>query len=197
MKKIAIFASGNGNNAENIVHYFREKQTAEVILIVSSNPMAIVLERALKLGIESKIIAKEEFQNPESLLEELAMRQIDLIVLAGFLWLVPPAFVRAYPQRILNIHPALLPKYGGKGMYGNRVHQAVSVAGETESGITIHYVNESYDEGDIVFQKKTAINFGELPEIIAQKIHQLEYEHYPQVIEEVLKRNNLHSAESA
>jgi phosphoribosylglycinamide formyltransferase-1 len=195
MKKIAIFASGNGSNAENIVLYFREKQTAEVILIVSNNPMAIVLERALKLGVESKIIAKEQFQNPESLLEELAMRQIDLIVLAGFLWLVPPAFVRTFPQRILNIHPALLPKYGGKGMYGNRVHQAVSVAGETESGITIHFVNESYDEGDIVFQKKTAINFGELPEIIAQKIHQLEHAYYPKVIEEVLKRNNLHSAD--
>ena len=183
---IAIFASGNGSNAENIVRYFNEMETATVKLILSNNANAFVLERAANLGIESKLIKREDFKQPKNLLAMLKEKKIDYIVLAGFLWLIPEDLISAFPQKIINIHPALLPKYGGKGMYGDHVHQAVSEAGETESGISIHYVNQAYDEGDVIFQKTVAIKAGEDPEKIAEKIHALEYEYFPKIIEEVI-----------
>ncbi|RLD38514.1 MAG: phosphoribosylglycinamide formyltransferase [Bacteroidetes bacterium] len=183
---IAIFASGNGSNAENIVSYFSKKKTATVDLIVSNNNNAFVLERAVKLKIDSHIISRNDFKQPKSLLKKLKDKNIDFIILAGFLWLIPSELILAFPKKIINIHPALLPKYGGKGMYGDYVHQAVSAAGETESGISIHYVNQSYDEGDIIFQKTVNIKAGENPEKIAEKVHALEYEYFPKVIEQVI-----------
>ncbi|MCD6179250.1 MAG: phosphoribosylglycinamide formyltransferase [Bacteroidales bacterium] len=183
---IAIFASGNGSNAENIVTYFSKKKTATVDLIVSNNKNAFVLERAVKLKIDSHIISRNDFKQPKSLLKKLKDKNIDFIILAGFLWLIPSELILAFPKKIINIHPALLPKYGGKGMYGDYVHQAVSAAGETESGISIHYVNQSYDEGDIIFQKTVNIKAGENPEKIAEKVHALEYEYFPKIIEQVI-----------
>ena len=183
---IAIFASGNGSNAENIVTYFSKKKTATVDLIVSNNKNAFVLERAVKLKIDSHIISRNDFKQPKSLLKKLKDKNIDFIILAGFFWLIPSELILAFPKKIINIHPALLPKYGGKGMYGDYVHQAVSAAGETESGISIHYVNQSYDEGDIIFQKTVNIKAGENPEKIAEKVHALEYEYFPKIIEQVI-----------
>jgi phosphoribosylglycinamide formyltransferase-1 len=184
--RIAIFASGNGSNAENIVRYFREKESVAVVLIISNKRAAFVLERASKLGVESYLMTHEDFIEPIVLSRFLKAKQIDFIVLAGYMRLIPKELVIAFPQKILNIHPALLPQYGGKGMYGDFVHQAVSEAGETETGISIHYVNEAYDEGDLVFQKKIAIQPGENPELIAEKVHALEYAYYPQIIEKVI-----------
>ncbi|MCD6091909.1 MAG: phosphoribosylglycinamide formyltransferase [Bacteroidales bacterium] len=186
LARIAIFASGNGSNAENIVHYFEKQKTATVDLIVSNNPNAFVLERAAKLGIESHIISRADFKQAENLLELLKNKKIDFIVLAGFLWLIPSELIISYPNRILNIHPALLPKYGGKGMYGDFVHQAVSISGDTKSGITIHFVNKAYDEGDIIFQKSVEIEAGEDSDKIAEKVHALEYEYFPVIIEKVI-----------
>jgi len=186
LPRVAIFASGNGSNAENIVYYFRKRQTASVELVVSNNANAYVLERAKKSGVESHIISRDDFKQTDSLLVLFKERNIDLIVLAGFLWLIPLEIVDAFPKRILNIHPALLPKYGGKGMYGDYVHQAVSEAGDRESGITIHYVNKAYDEGDIIFQKTVGIEAGENPEKIAEKVHALEHEYFPEIIEKVI-----------
>jgi len=186
LNRIAIFASGNGSNAENIVNYFRKQETASVDLIVCNNVNAFVLERAAKLRIETQLISRADFKQPDSLVELLKKKEIDFIVLAGFLWLIPSALVMAYPQKILNVHPALLPKFGGKGMYGDYVHQAVSEAGETESGISVHFVNQVYDEGDIIFQKSVEINPREAPEKIAEKVHKLEYEYFPRIIEELI-----------
>ena len=190
LARIVIFASGNGSNAENIVHYFRKQKTASVDLIVSNHSNASVLERAAKLGIDSHIISREDFKHPENLIELFQKKRIDFIVLAGFLWLIPKELISAYPQKIINIHPALLPKYGGKGMYGDFVHQAVSVSGDTESGISIHYVNNAYDEGNIIFQKTVEIEVGENPESIAEKVHALEYAYFPQIIEEVISSSS-------
>lgn len=185
--RIAIFASGNGSNAENIVRYFRERKTATVPLVISNNKKAFVLERAASLKIDSYIISRDDFKQPTKLLDLLKEKEIDYIVLAGFLWLIPSELVSAFPQKIINIHPALLPKYGGKGMYGDNVHQAVSDAGETESGISIHFVNQVYDEGAIIFQKSVEIEPRENPEKIAEKVHALEYDFYPKIIEKVVK----------
>ncbi len=184
--RIAIFASGNGSNAENIVRYFREKENVTVGLILSNNTNAFVLKRASKLGVESYLMKKEDFSEPIRLSRFLKEKKIDLIVLAGYMRLIPKELVLAFPKGILNIHPALLPQYGGKGMYGDFVHQAVSEAGEIETGISIHYVNEAYDEGDIIFQKKVSIQSGENPESIAHQVHALEYAYYPRIIEKVL-----------
>lgn len=184
--RMAIFASGNGSNAENIVQYFRKRKNASVDLIVSNNASAFVLERAKQLQIESHLISRNDFKQPENIIAHLKERGIDFIVLAGFLWLIPAELVFAFPKKIVNIHPALLPKYGGKGMYGEHVHKAVSIAGDKESGITIHFVNQAYDEGDILFQKAVEIESGESPEKIAKKIHVLEYAYYPKVIEKVI-----------
>lgn len=185
--RIAIFASGNGSNAENLVHYFRKQKTASVDLVLCNNAKAYVLTRAVDLGIESHIISREDFKQVDGLIELLKSKEIDFIVLAGFLWLIPEPLIDAFPDKIINIHPALLPKYGGKGMYGDYVHQAVSEAGEKESGITIHFVNKAYDQGGIIFQKTVAIDAGESPSKIAEKVHALEYKYFPQIVESVIK----------
>jgi len=186
MTNLAIFASGTGSNAEKIIEYFEGNDRIQVALVVCNKPTAGVLKIAEKHGISSILIEKTAFFSQNSCVEALKAHQIDFIVLAGFLWKVPDALVNAYRGKIVNIHPALLPKYGGKGMYGMHVHEAVIQAGETESGITIHHVNEHYDEGNIIFQAKCPIEPGDTPEILAQKIHVLEHRHFPVVIAELL-----------
>lgn len=186
MKKIAIFASGNGSNAENIIHYFKGNQKVSVSLILTNNPHAMVIDRAKKFEIPTIIFSRTEFYSKDKILQKLKDESIDLIVLAGFMWLIPDYLIDYYPRQIINIHPALLPKYGGKGMYGEFVHQAVSNAQETTTGITIHYVNEKYDDGAIIFQKSVNINKCEDPEIIANKIHTLEYQYFPMLIDDVI-----------
>lgn len=186
MIKIAILASGSGSNAENIATYFKTKNTAEVALIISNKPNAYVLERAKKLDIESMVINRQSFYHSENLIDELKARNIEWLVLAGFLWLVPKYLIQAFPNHIINIHPALLPKYGGKGMYGMNVHKAVVAAQEKETGITIHYVNEVYDEGKVIFQATCEVQQEDTPDDVAQKIHQLEYRHFPVIIENLL-----------
>lgn len=187
VKKIAIFASGSGTNAENIIRYFQSKKTAEVVLVLCNKAEAGVLKRAADLGVDSYVFNREEFYRSGQVLEMLTKSGADLVVLAGFLWLIPEELIAQYPNKIINIHPALLPKYGGKGMYGMNVHKAVHEAEEEETGITIHLVNEEYDKGEILFQARTKLQ-GESPEEIAAKIHELEYAHFPQVIEEYLNR---------
>lgn len=189
MIKIAIFASGSGSNAQKISEYFSDVKGVEVSLIVTNNPNAYVLERARQLNIPSNIFNRESFYKTEDIVSELKSKQIDFIVLAGFMWLVPKYLVEAFPNKIVNIHPALLPKFGGKGMYGDHVHKAVKEAGESESGITIHYVNEAYDEGNIIFQAKCKVDESDTPDSIAEKVHALEYEHYPKVIESVIQKS--------
>ncbi len=186
MKKIAIFASGSGSNAENIYNYFKNNKQVEVALIVSNRQDAYVLKRAENLNIESVVFSKNDFETTGKVLDFLRNENIDFIVLAGFLLKVPANIINAYPNGIINIHPALLPKYGGKGMYGDNVHKAVREAGETESGITIHYVNENYDEGNIIFQAKCPVSKEDTYEDIAKKVHILEYTHFPEVIESVI-----------
>lgn len=186
MKKIAILASGSGSNAENIYNYFKNNKQVEVALIVSNKQDAYVLKRAENLNIESVVFSKNDFETTEKVLDFLKNKNIDFIVLAGFLLKVPANIINAYPNRIINIHPALLPKYGGKGMYGDNVHKAVCQAGEAESGITIHYVNENYDEGNIIFQAKCPVSKEDTYEDIAKKVHILEYTHFPEIIESVI-----------
>jgi phosphoribosylglycinamide formyltransferase-1 len=187
MKNIAIFASGTGTNAEKIIEFFSGNTTSRVALIVCNKPGAGVLEIAKKWGIESILVEKIGFYGPKSCILALKQRNIDFIVLAGFLWKIPAELVAAYPQKMVNIHPALLPKYGGKGMYGMHVHEAVIAAGEKESGITIHFVNEHYDEGDIVFQARCNIAPNDSPADLAAKIHVLEHAHFAKVVEGLLK----------
>ncbi|MEM9855754.1 MAG: phosphoribosylglycinamide formyltransferase [Bacteroidota bacterium] len=189
MIKLAILASGSGTNAERITEYFKEKEGIEVSLILSNKPDAFVLIRAKKLNVPTLVFNRSEFYESDLVSGKLEEYEIDFIVLAGFLWLIPEYLTHAYPNCILNIHPALLPKYGGKGMYGSRVHEAVKAAEETETGITIHYVNENYDEGQIIFQATCAINPSDTPDVIASKVHELEYEHFPRVIEEVVTKS--------
>jgi phosphoribosylglycinamide formyltransferase-1 len=185
---IAVFASGSGTNAENLIRYFRANPVARVRFIVSNKPDAFVLQRAKEHNVESIVIHREDWKSPTKLVHELQERRIDLIVLAGFLWLVPEKLVHAYPGRIINIHPALLPKYGGKGMYGEKVHESVKHNRETETGITIHFVDKQYDTGSIIFQKGVEINpYLFSAGFIAKKVHELEYEWYPKVVEEVAK----------
>ncbi|MCF8233150.1 MAG: phosphoribosylglycinamide formyltransferase [Bacteroidales bacterium] len=188
MKKIAIFASGSGTNAQNIAEYFKNKPFVKVALILSNRPDAYVLKRAETLGIHHLAFNRKAFYESNRIPEILKFYQIDFIVLAGFLWLIPDKLLQAYPNRIVNIHPALLPKYGGRGMYGDRVHEAVVGNNEKESGISIHYVNEKYDEGQIIFQAKCPVEQDDTPVTLAQKVHKLEYEHYPKVIEELIKK---------
>ena len=185
MKKIVLFASGSGTNAENIIVYFNQKQTAKVIAVFSNNPNAKVLDRVKKHQIPTVIFSKEELNNG-FVLQKIDDLHPDLIVLAGFLWKFPTSILEKYPNKIINIHPALLPKYGGKGMYGMLVHTAVLKNKEFETGITIHHVNEHYDEGNIIFQKSTTINDCQTTEEIAVKVHELEQKHFPIVIEEFL-----------
>ncbi len=183
MKNIAIFASGTGTNAENIIKYFSTKNSARVILVLSNKSHAPVLERAAKFNIETGFFDRHQFYDTEEVVNLLLKKKTDLIVLAGFLWLVPDNILTLFRGRILNIHPALLPSYGGKGMYGDRVHKAVIAAGEEESGITVHYVNEVYDSGDIIFQARCKVYPDDDIHSLAERVHSLEYEHYPAVIE--------------
>jgi len=188
--RIAIFASGNGSNFQRIADYFAGNDAIEIAVLYSNRPDAFALERAAALGIPSVVFNWDRFYTTSEILNDLHTRHIDWIVLAGFLWLVPDNILCAYRDRIVNIHPALLPKYGGKGMYGMRVHQAVVTAGDKESGISIHLVNEYYDEGQIVFQARCPVLPGDNAGDVAAKIHRLEYEHFPRVIEELLKKNS-------
>lgn len=187
MVNVAIFASGNGSNAENIANYFSHKDDINISLIISNRSDAYVHERAKQLNIPSFTFNKSEFNSGLSVLKTLKDYKIDFIVLAGFLLKVPEAILSSYPECIVNIHPALLPKYGGKGMYGDNVHKAVKEGGEVKSGITIHYVNENYDEGNIIFQSSCDVLPTDTPDDIAKKVHALEYEHYPKIIEKTIK----------
>lgn len=180
--KLAVFASGKGSNAQKIAEYFAGHQHISIALIVSSKASAGVLDMARAKDIPVLILEKERFMET-GYADELRARGIDSIILAGFLWKVPPVLIAAYPNRILNIHPALLPAYGGKGMYGQKVHEAVIAAGETCSGITIHYVDEIYDHGAILFQKTCAVEAGDTWERVAKKVQELEHRHYPEQIE--------------
>jgi len=185
---IALFASGSGTNAENIARYFQHHENINIVLVLSNKPDAYVLERAKNLNIPAVVFTKKELEETNKILQILSEYKVDFIVLAGFLLKIPAYLVDAYPNRIINIHPALLPKYGGKGMYGRFVHEAVVANGETESGITIHFVNEQYDEGAIIFQAKCAVSPADTSDELAQKIHELEYEFFPRVIEQVFER---------
>jgi len=188
VKRIAIFASGNGTNAQRIAEYFMDKNEIEICLILTNKKDAGVLKRADNLGIKSEVFNRDGFKEGQKVDNLLQKHKIDLLVLAGFLWLVPAFLIDKFPNRIINIHPALLPKYGGKGMYGMNVHKAVIENKEKQSGISIHYVNNKYDEGQIIFQARFDISDGETPESLANKIHQLEYEHYPLIIEKEISK---------
>jgi len=189
MRNIAIFASGSGTNAENIIRYFSNKNSAKVSLVLSNKHQALVLKRAEALNIPVEIFDRKDFYDTRAVFHKLESYKIDFIVLAGFLWLVPVDIIEKYHGRIINIHPALLPAYGGKGMYGDAVHKAVINNHDPESGITIHYVNKIYDEGDIIFQARCNVEPGETPESLAQKVHALEYMHFPRVIEELMLKD--------
>lgn len=189
MKKLAVFASGSGTNAENIIRYFSGSPLARVALVVSDNPDAYALQRAASLGVPTVVFPRAEFRTaPENVVRYLSRYGIDYIVLAGFLSLVPSLLCREYEGRMVNVHPALLPAYGGKGMYGDRVHRAVVENGERESGITIHHVNEVYDSGDTIAQFRVAVDPSDTAESLAAKIHELEYRHFPEVIESELRK---------
>lgn len=188
MKHIAILASGAGTNAENIIRYFSNEKKAKVTLVLSNKPQAKVLERAAMLGVDSFFFDRAQFYETGEVLMMLQRRDTDLLVLAGFLWLVPGQVIEAFRGRIINIHPALLPRFGGRGMYGDRVHRAVLDAGCSESGITIHYVNEHYDAGDIIFQARCPVLPGDDVHTLAARIHKLEYRHFPEVIDQLVTR---------
>ncbi|MFH0895545.1 MAG: phosphoribosylglycinamide formyltransferase [Bacteroidota bacterium] len=188
MKNIAVFASGNGSNAQNIVEWFAYKSTARVSRILTNNPGAGVIERAKQSMVPFTVFNREEWKNTNCIDEILKKDETDFIVLAGFLWLVPSRIIQQYPDKIVNIHPALLPKYGGKGMFGDNVHQKVIEMKEEESGITIHYVNEHYDEGSIIFQATCPVLPEDTTETLASRIHILEHKHYPEEIEKLLLR---------
>ena len=185
MKRIVIFASGSGTNAENIIKYFRQSTVATVVRVLTNKQRAKVLDRSKKLNVNSLYFDKKAFAEDDTILNMLK-KEADYIILAGFLWRIPPKIVEAFPNKIINIHPALLPKYGGKGMYGIHIHNEVVENKEPETGITIHYVNENYDEGAIIFQETVSVQPNDTPEMVASKIHKLEYEHFPKVIEQVI-----------
>ena len=189
MIRIVIFASGSGTNAENIINFFNLTNTATVTKVLCNNKYAGIFERCERLNVDCVFFNRTEFSESEFVLDILK-EQADYIVLAGFLWKIPQNIIDAFPQNIINIHPALLPKYGGKGMYGMNVHRAVAANKEQETGITIHYVNENYDEGAIIFQAKTALVKEDSSEHIAEKIHRLEQQYFPKVIEEVILSKN-------
>lgn len=183
--KLAVFASGNGSNAQRLAEFFHADGSATISVICSNKPDAYVLERAKQMGIPSVVFNRKSFYETEDLLRFLQSQKVDWIILAGFLWLIPEYLLKAFPGRIVNIHPALLPKYGGKGMYGSKVHEAVIAAGEKESGISIHFVNGKYDEGQVIFQAKCTVEPQDTPETLAQKIHALEYKYFPKVLKEL------------
>ena len=181
--RLAIFASGSGTNAEAIMNHFKQHSSAKVVLLLSNNSEAFALERAKKFNVPTKVFTRQQWKESEIVLEWLAQKEVTHVILAGFLWLVPQYLIQAYPDKIINIHPALLPKFGGKGMYGMKVHESVKSMGEKETGITIHVVNQHYDEGEILFQSKCSVDESDTPVTIAQKVHELEYAHFPGVIE--------------
>jgi phosphoribosylglycinamide formyltransferase-1 len=185
MKRLVILASGSGTNAENIIRYFNNHNSIQITEVLSNKAQAKVLDRAQNLNIPNRSFNRTEFMDPKGLLSHLK-KAADFIILAGFLWKVPDSIVAAFPNRIINIHPALLPKYGGKGMYGKFVHEAVVANRESESGISIHYVNEHYDEGAIIFQASVKLEYPISSDEVATKIHKLEYEHFPKIIEKVV-----------
>jgi len=187
-KRIAIFASGSGSNAQKIMEHFKRNSEAEVVLILTNNPQAYVLQRADNFEVPSHIFTRREFYETDEVIRLLKNLQVDLIVLAGFLWLVPVALLKSFPNRIINLHPALLPKYGGAGMYGDHVHKAILANKEEESGITIHFVNEQFDEGEIIHQSKFKIDKDDNLEMVKFKGQQLEHHHFPRVVEGLLKK---------
>ncbi len=187
-KRIAIFASGSGSNAQKIMEHFKSNTYAEVTLVLTNNPEAYVLQRADNFEIPTHIFNRRAFYQSGEIIRLLESLNIDLVVLAGFLWLVPPDLIAAFPNKIINIHPALLPNYGGKGMYGDHIHRAVLVAGEKESGITVHYINEHFDEGEIIQQFRFRIEPTDQLENVRFKIQQLEHLHYPKLIEGLVKK---------
>jgi len=186
MKRIVIFASGSGSNAENLITFFHNRENASVILVLTNNPHAKVLERCKRLKVSAMSFNKIALSETNNVLNLLKASEPDLIILAGFLWKFPDLLLNAFPNKVINVHPALLPKYGGKGMYGMHVHEAVVANKETETGITIHYVNEHYDEGTIIFQVKCDVTPSDSAEDVAAKIHELEMEHFPKVVEALL-----------
>ena len=189
-KRIAIFASGSGSNAQKLMELFKKNDVAEIALVLTNNPDAYVLQRADNFEIPTHIFSRHEFYKTDDVINLLKNLEVDLIVLAGFLWLIPKSLIHEYPGRIINIHPALLPKFGGKGMYGDHVHNAVLEAKETEGGITIHYVNENYDEGEYIYQGKYRIEPEDDLQTIKFKGQKLEHQHFPRVIEAIIKKIN-------
>lgn len=187
MKYISIFASGSGTNAENIMNYAEHNDTFSVNLLLSNKKDAYALKRAENKGIPTYVFGRKEFYDTYRVVHLLQERRTNLIVLAGFLWLVPEHLVEAFPNRIVNLHPALLPKYGGKGMYGMKVHETVLQNRDKETGITIHYVNNQYDQGEVIFQARCPVEKNDNPESLADKVHQLEYKYYPLIIEKLLE----------
>jgi phosphoribosylglycinamide formyltransferase 1 len=186
MNKLAIFASGTGTNAENLIRTFKESKKIEIVSIFSNNKNAFVIQRAINHNIKYHIFSRPDFYESEKVLEILKKEEINYIVLAGFLWLIPEYLINAYPNKIINIHPALLPNYGGKGMYGMNVHETVVKNKDTETGITIHYVNKEYDKGSIIFQSRCQVSDTDTPEDVAKKVHELEYMHFPRIIEQII-----------
>lgn len=182
--KVALFASGSGTNAQRIIDYFKDNTSIEIAMLLSNNPEAYALTRAQHANVPTRVFTKAEFKDSTIIVDELKAAGISWIILAGFLWLIPKQLIQAYPTSMLNIHPALLPNFGGKGMYGMHVHKAVIETGAKQTGITIHKVNEEYDKGEIVFQASFDVASTDTPETVAEKIHALEYEHFPRVIEE-------------
>jgi len=187
MRNIAIFASGSGTNAENLIRFFRTSPFGEVRLVLTNRPEAGVIQRAQSNDIECIVFNRQQFYETNEVVDLLVERGIEFIALAGFLWLVPDKLLELFDNKIVNIHPALLPKYGGKGMYGHFVHEAVISNAEEESGITIHYVNNRYDEGDVIRQARCKVESDDTPHTLASKIHALEYEHFPKAVEALLK----------
>ncbi|MGV6846048.1 MAG: phosphoribosylglycinamide formyltransferase [Lutibacter sp.] len=187
-KKLVLFASGSGTNAENIINYFKNHQKIKVVKVLTNNSKAKVIERANRLKVSVEVFSKQELINKSNFSNYIA--EADYLILAGFLWKIPTYLIHQFPNKIINIHPALLPNYGGKGMYGMHVHESVFKNKEKESGITIHFVNENYDEGAIIFQEKVSLTENDLPKTIAAKIHELEYLHFPKIIERVILNEN-------
>jgi len=188
LKRIAIFASGSGSNAQRIMEHFKRNKEMEVALVLCNKPDAYVLQRADNFEVPTHVFNREELYHTNSIDNLMKNLEIDLIVLAGFMWLIPERIIQAYSKRIVNIHPALLPKFGGEGMYGKKVHEAVLESGDTETGISIHYVNELFDEGEIIYQSRCLIDSNDDAEKLAYKVHQLEHLHYPKIIEDLLKK---------
>lgn len=187
MKRVVIFASGSGTNAENLIKFFHNRENASVIQVLTNNPRAKVIERCNNLNVSCLAFNRIALNKTEDVLNILKASNPDLIVLAGFLWKFPENILNAFPNKVINVHPALLPKYGGKGMYGMHVHEAVVAHKETETGISIHYVNEHYDEGAIIFQATCKVNSKDTAEDVSAKIHELEMEHFPKVVDSILK----------